>query len=60
MEILMVKEAVQRVNSGGNLEGVMLDEQTIKQVNIRDAMVLSSGGIVIPEQTIYYDDDGIA
>ncbi len=60
MEILTVKEAVQRVNSGGNLEGVMLDEQTIKQVNIRDAMVLSSGGIVIPEQNIYYDDDEIA
>jgi hypothetical protein len=59
MEVLTVKEAVQRVNSGGNLEGVVLDERTIKQVNVRDAMVLSRGGIVIPEQNIYYNDDEI-
>ena len=59
MEVLTVKEAVQRVNSGGNLEGVVLDESTIKQVNVRDAMVLSRGGIVIPEQNIYYKDEEI-
>ena len=59
MEVLTVKEAVQRVNSGGNLEGVVLDENTIKQVNVRDAMVLSRGGIVIPEQNIYYKDEEI-
>ncbi len=46
MEVLTVKEAVERVNSGGNLEGVILDENTIQQVNVRDAMVLSRGGIV--------------
>jgi hypothetical protein len=59
MEVLTVKEAVERVNKGGNLEGVMLDEHSIKQVNVRDAMVLSRGGIVIPEQNIYYDDADI-
>lgn len=59
MEVLTVKEAVQRVNNGGNLEGVVLDESTIKQVNVRDAMVLSRGGIVIPEQNIYYRDEEI-
>lgn len=59
MEVLTVKEAVERVNSGGNLEGVVLDESTIKQVNVRDAMVLSRGGIVIPEQNIYYKDEEI-
>lgn len=59
MEVLTVKEAVQRVKSGGNLEGVVLDESTIKQVNVRDAMVLSRGGIVIPEQNIYYKDEEI-
>ena len=59
MEVLTVKEAVQRVNSGGNLEGIVLDESTIKQVNVRDAMVLSRGGIVIPEQNIYYKDEEI-
>ena len=59
MEVLTVKEAVERVNKGGNLEGVMLDERSIKQVNVRDALVLSRGGIVIPEQNIYYDDADI-
>jgi hypothetical protein len=59
MKVLTVKQAVARVNSGKNLEGVVLDEDSIRQVNVRDAMVLSSGGIVIPEQNIYYDDDDI-
>ena len=59
MKILTIEEAVERVNQGGNLEGVVLDEKTIKQVNVRDAMVLSRGGIVIPEENIYYDDEGI-
>lgn len=59
MEVLTVKEAVERINKGGNLEGVVLDERSIEQVNVRDAMVLSRGGIVIPEQNIYYDDADI-
>ena len=59
MEVLTVKEAVERVNKGGNLKGVVLDESTIKQVNVRDAMVLSRGGIVIPEQNVYYNDEEI-
>ena len=59
MKTLTVKQAVARVNSGENLEGVVLDKDSIQQVNVRDAMVLSSGGIVIPEQNIYYDDDDI-
>jgi len=59
MRILTVKEAVERVNQGENLEGVALDESTIKQVNVRDAMVLSRGGIVVPEQNIYYNDEEI-
>lgn len=59
MRILTVKEAVEMVNQGENLEGVALDESTIKQVNVRDAMVLSRGGIVVPEQNIYYNDEEI-
>ncbi|MBK7336100.1 MAG: hypothetical protein IPJ00_07985 [Saprospirales bacterium] len=59
MKVLTVKEAVEWVNKGNNLEGVVLDESTIKQVNVRDAMVLARGGIVIPEQNIYYNDDEI-
>lgn len=59
MKVLTIKEAVERVNEGKDLEGVVLDESTIKQVNVRDALVLSRGGIVIPEQNIYYDDEDI-
>ena len=59
MKVLTVKEAVEWVNRGNNLEGVVLDESTIKQVNVRDAMILARGGIVIPEQNIYYNDDEI-
>ena len=59
MKVLTVKEAVERVNKGGDLKGVVLDERTTKQVNVRDALVLSQGGIVIPEQNIYYDDNEI-
>jgi hypothetical protein len=59
MKVLTVKQAVARVNSGENLAGVVLDEDSTQQVNVRDAMVLSSGGIVIPEQNIYYDDGDI-
>lgn len=59
MRVLTVKEAVERVNQGENLEGVALDESTIKQVNVRDAMVLSRGGIVVPEQNIYYNYEEI-
>jgi hypothetical protein len=59
MKVLTVKEAVEMVNNGSNLEGVVLDESTIQQVNVRDAMVLARGGIVIPEQNTYYNDDDI-
>lgn len=59
MKVLTVKEAVVWVNKGNNLEGVVLDEGTIKQVNVRDAIILARGGIVIPEQNIYYNDDEI-
>jgi Zn-dependent metalloprotease len=59
MQVLTVKEAVDRVNRGESLEGVILEENSIKQVNVRDAMVLARGGIVIPEQNIFYNDEDI-
>jgi len=59
MNILTVKEAVELVNRGETLEGVVLDKSTTRQVNVRDAMVLSMGGIVIPEENIYYNDADI-
>lgn len=60
MKILTVKQAVAHINEGGDLEGIILDQKSTQRVNIRDAIVLSSGGIVIPEQNIYYNDDEIA
>ncbi len=59
MKMLTVKQAVELVNDGGNLDGVVLDAGSAAQVNVRDAMVLSRGGIVVPEQSIYYDDADI-
>lgn len=59
MKTLTVKEAVEWVNAGNNLEGVLLDESTTQQVNVRDAMVLARGGIMLPTQNIYYNDDEI-
>jgi len=59
MKMLTVKQAVELVNDGDNLDGVVLDAGSAAQVNVRDAMVLSRGGIVVPEQSIYYDDADI-
>lgn len=59
MKILTIKEAVAHVNKGGNLKGIILEEKSLQQVNVQDAMVLASGGIVIPEERIYYDDADI-
>lgn len=59
MTVLTVKEAVEVVNQGETLKGVVLEESTIKQVNVRDALVLARGGIIIPEENIYYNDDEI-
>ena len=59
MKVLTIEEAVARVNAGENLEGVVLEEASLQQVNVRDAMVLARGGIMIPEEHIYYNDDDI-
>lgn len=59
MKTLTIKEAVERVNSGKTLEGVVLNKASMLQVNVRDAMILSKAGIVIPEENLYYDDEDI-
>jgi hypothetical protein len=59
MIILTVKEAIEKVKKGGSLSGIVLDKNSIEQVNVQDAMLLSEGGIVIPEENIYYDDSEI-
>ena len=59
MKILTIKEAVERVNNGNNLKGIILDKESMQRVNVRDAMVLNRGGIVVPEENLYYDDNDI-
>ena len=59
MKTLTIKEAVDRVNSGEDLKGIVLDKESMSQVNVRDAMVLNRGGIVIPEENLFYDDNDI-
>lgn len=59
MQTLTVKQAVAMINKGESLKGVVLEETSIKQVNVRDALVLARGGIVIPEQNIFYNDEDI-
>ena len=59
MKVLTVEEAVEKVNKGESLKGYVLDQATTSQVNVRDAMVLNTGGIVIPEENLFYDDDEI-
>ena len=58
MKTLTIKEAVDRVNSG-KPKGIVLDKESMSQVNVRDAMVLNRGGIVIPEENLFYDDNDI-
>ena len=55
-----VDEAIELVNNGSNLEGVIIDEESIKQVSTKKALILNEGGIVVPESSIYYDDNEIA
>ena len=47
------------MNNGETLKGIVLDKESMMQVNVRDAMVLSRGGIVVPEENLYYDDSDI-
>lgn len=59
MQTLTVKQAVAMINKGQSLQGVVLEENSVKQVNVRDAMVLAREGIVIPDQNIFYNDEDI-
>lgn len=60
MKTITVEEAVQKVNNGKNLKVYVLDKQQSRQVNVRDAMVLNRGGLVIPEENLFYEDEKIA
>jgi len=59
-KIMTIEQAVQKVEEGGSLEGVILEDVTKRQVSARDALILARAGIVLPEQNIYYNDDDIA
>lgn len=55
---ISVAEALEKVESGKSLEGFSIDFDHIK-VEALDVMKLSKGGVQVPEEAIYYEDDDI-
>ena len=56
---ISVSEAISKIESGMPMEGYSINFERIK-VEALDVMKLSKAGIVVPEESIYYDDDDIA
>lgn len=56
---ISVGEALEKIESGQSLEGFSVDFNHIK-VEALDVMKLSKGGVHVPEEAIYYEDDDIA
>lgn len=56
---IKTSEAIQRANDGESLENIVLADINEVQVNVRDALSLSRGGIVVPEANVFYNDDDI-
>lgn len=52
-------EAIKMAKAGQSLKGVILHDIAKTQVSVRDALVLSREGIVVPEANVYYDDTTI-
>ena len=59
MTTLTVKQAVDRVNGGQDLRDCTLDPASLQRVSVQDALVLSRGGIVVPEENLFYDDGAL-
>lgn len=53
-------EAIEMVKRGESLRHVILEDIDDVRVNVRDALILNRGGVVIPEVNLYYDDEEIA
>lgn len=58
-EHITVAEALERLKSGENLEGVTIDFKKAK-VKALDAFKLGKAGIEVPEDVIEYDDADVA
>lgn len=58
-ESITVSEALKRLKSGENLEGVTIDFKKAK-VKALDAFKLGKAGIEVPEEVIEYDDADVA
>lgn len=56
---ISVSEALRKLEAGESVSGYSIDFDRIK-IEALDVMKLSKGGIVVPEDAIYYDDDDIA
>lgn len=56
---ISVSEALRKLEAGESVSGYSIDFDRIK-IEALDVMKLSKGGIVVPEEAIYYDDDDIA
>ena len=51
-------EALKIAQETTSLKGYLVDF-TNEQVSVRDALILSSAGVVVPEAHLFYDDDDI-
>lgn len=56
---ISVSEALQKLEAGQSIGDYSIDFDRIK-VEALDVMKLSKGGVVVPEEAIYYNDDDIA
>ena len=56
---ISVSEALQKLELGEPVSNYSIDFDRIK-VEALDVMKLSKGGIIVPEDVIYYEDDDIA
>ena len=55
---ISVSEALRKLENGESIAGCTIDFDRIK-VEALDVMKLAKGGIFVPEEAIYYDDDNI-
>lgn len=55
---ISVSEALKKLEAGESISDYSIDFDRIK-IEALDVMKLSKGGIVVPEESIYYDDDDI-
>jgi hypothetical protein len=58
MNEISVSEALRKIEAGDSIKDYTISFEHIK-VEALDVMKLAKNGIVVPEEAIYYDDDGI-